>query len=102
MERSRDKVIQDDFEFKDFLSQQDKIVDKFLNALNLKMQGSKNDFYKWSSVGHAQVRTQGLDLSSRSPVAYRQSISLESRFTDSQHLEQCQSKTDPKYRVSVP
>ena len=48
MERSRDKVIQDDFEFKDFLSQQDKIVDKFLNALNLKMQGSKNDFYKWS------------------------------------------------------
>ena len=36
IERRRDKVIQDDFEFKDFLQQQDKIVEKFMAQMNLK------------------------------------------------------------------
>jgi CCR4-NOT transcription complex subunit 4 len=46
IERRRDKVIQDDFEFKDFLQQQDKIVEKFMARMSLKQLKSKNDFYK--------------------------------------------------------
>ena len=48
IERRRDKVIQDDFEFKDFLSQQESIVDKFLSVLNFKQIGTKNEFFNKS------------------------------------------------------
>jgi len=45
IERRRDKVIQDDYEFKDFIAQQDKICQEFMTALNLYTIGSKVDFY---------------------------------------------------------
>ena len=62
IERRRDKVIQDDFEFKDFIAQQDKICQEFVQALNLYQIGSKVDFYKCSE--RESVNHQGLPSSS--------------------------------------
>ena len=45
VERRRDKVIQDDVEFKDYLAQQDRIVEDFMEVLELKTVAHKNDYY---------------------------------------------------------
>ena len=45
LERRRDKVIQDDIEFREFISSQDKIVDKFEATVKLKQVGGKQEFY---------------------------------------------------------
>lgn len=41
-------MIQDDFEFKDFLQQQDKIVEKFMTRLGLQQLKPRNEFFKKS------------------------------------------------------
>lgn len=46
IEHRRDKVIQDDFEFKDFLSQQDSIASMFTNCLGLTVVAEKNRFFQ--------------------------------------------------------
>lgn len=49
IERRRDKVIQDDIEFKDYLAQQEKIVEDFMNVLGVQTIAHKNEYY-----GHQQ------------------------------------------------
>lgn len=51
VERRRDKVIQDDIEFKDYLAQQDRIVEDFMDVLELKTVAHKNDYYSAGSQG---------------------------------------------------
>lgn len=45
IERRRDKVIQDDYEFKEFIQQQEDIVTQFMTALNLKKKAVKCDYF---------------------------------------------------------
>ena len=64
IERRRDKVIQDDFEFKDWVQQQDKIVENFMAKMNLRQLGSKNEFYKTSAdpINHQGLPSPGYVL----------------------------------------
>ena len=55
VERRRDKVIQDDIEFKEFLVQQDFIAREFQKLLGLKEQEKKSDFY-FSGQGDPVLR----------------------------------------------
>jgi len=62
VERRRDKVIQDDFEFKDFIAQQDQICENFLDVLGLQVLVKKTEYY--SSNDREPVLRQGLPSSS--------------------------------------
>lgn len=53
IERRRDKVIQDDLEFKDYLAQQERIVDDFMNVLGVQTIAHKNDYYSHQQHYHA-------------------------------------------------
>jgi len=56
IERRRDKVIQDDLEFKEFLVQQDVIAIEFQMLLGLKQLERKSDFYHYGCYGDPVLR----------------------------------------------
>lgn len=51
IEHRRDKVIQDDFEFKDFIGQQDRICSDFLKALGIQALQNKNLYLPANTKG---------------------------------------------------